>query len=389
MSTTKLSSARRIAIWEAHQRNCIFCSMPIYYESLEIDHIIPERFSENPDELKAVLIGYDLPLDFVLNSLNNLLPCHARCNNRKAGTLFGKSSALFYLEIASSKSKEAFEAERAALKRSRGDRVLASLSIALESGELSSGDVLDILKRIEQGVDAFEAISEIRFSNRIVQGLLKQQDAEALLDEPICPRVHGLDSLEMKKDENGKSSRLVVTTAREWAQARRSGYYAPNTYAIKEEAFFLRAYSFIRAMLAAKVADLSYVRNPKRGVYDLELLPVTLLPILSSDDEEEISKMHHAGTSIQDLVQSGKVIVEERSSHYLSLKYQGMGAAYWEIMRADLNDDGIEDILISHYKYALEGTLGVGAISILQRKSAIAKFELLAGDELLPESEGA
>ena len=40
----------------------------------------------------------------------------------------------------------------------------AKISIALESGELSSGDVLDILKRIEQGVDAFEAISEIRFS---------------------------------------------------------------------------------------------------------------------------------------------------------------------------------------------------------------------------------
>jgi hypothetical protein len=310
---------------------------------LEIDHIIPERFAENTDELKAVLIEYDLPSDFELNGLNNLLPCHARCNNRKAGMLFVKSTALFYLEIASSKSKEAFEAERAALRRSRGDRALASLNIALESGEISSVDVLRILKKIEQGVDAFEAISEIRFSNRIVQGLLNQQDAEALLDEPICPRVHGLDSLEMEKDDNGKSSRLVVSTAREWAQARRSGYYAPNTYAIKEEAFFLRAYAFIRAMIIAKVADLSYVRDPKRGIYDLELLPVTLLPILSSDDEEEISGMHDSGISIQDLVQSGKVIVEERSPYHLSLKYQSMGAAYWEIMRADLNSDGIED----------------------------------------------
>lgn len=38
-------------------------------------------------------------------------------------------------------------------------------------------------------------------------------------------------------------------TPREWAEAIRAGYFAANTYAIKEQAFFERAYAFIRLCL--------------------------------------------------------------------------------------------------------------------------------------------
>jgi hypothetical protein len=384
MSTTKLPTARRIAIWDAHQRKCIYCSTPIMYDLLEIDHIIPERFANDRIEFERILADYDLPSDFDLNHWNNLLPCHKRCNNRKTGMLFKKSTALYYLEIAASKSAFAFDAERRGIKRSRGESVLAALHIALEVGEITANDVRKILMQIESGVDAFEAISGITFSSRIVQGLLNQRDAEALLDEPICPRPHGLDSLDLLRENGSQSESISVTTPREWAEAIRAGYFAANTYAIKEQAFFERAYAFIMAMRVAKAADATFIAVPRKGIDSFNILPVTLLPYLSPDTEDEILKLHNAGMTIQYLVDDKQVQVDERSPNYVSLRYAGMGGAYWEILRADLNGDGIEDILVSYYIFALEGTFGAGGVCILSRTSPEAKFDLLPADQLSP-----
>jgi len=38
-----------------------------------------------------------------------------------------------------------------------------------------------------------------------------------------------------------------------------------------------------------------------------------------------------------------------------------------ELLRADLDEDGIEDLLIQHYTYAVGGTLGYGSIGVLRR----------------------
>jgi hypothetical protein len=42
-----------------------------------------------------------------------------------------------------------------------------------------------------------------------------------------------------------------------------------------------------------------------------------------------------------------------------------MGLYLYEILRADLNDDGIEDLLIGSYMWALEGTFGAGSTMVL------------------------
>jgi hypothetical protein len=49
-----------------------------------------------------------------------------------------------------------------------------------------------------------------------------------------------------------------------------------------------------------------------------------------------------------------------------------------EIMRADLDEDGIEDILVYWQDRALHGTYGDGGTFILSRRSAHAQFERLS-----------
>lgn len=138
------------------------------------------------------------------------------------------------------------------------------------------------------------------------------------------------------------------------------------------------------AMRVAKAADATFITDPRKGIDSFNILPVTLLPYISPETEDEILKLDGAGMTIQDLVDDLQVQVDERTPNYVSLRYAGMGGAYWEILRADLNGDGIEDILVSYYTFALEGTFGAGGVCMLTRSSPEAKFELLPAGQLSP-----
>ncbi len=314
------------------------------------------------------------------------MPVHHICNSRKTGLLFKKAAALYYLEIVASKSKQAADEEQNIFRRSRRNRVLASIQVALEAGELSRADVTAIVNRIDSGTDAIETIHELQFSNRIVKGLLSQSDVDKLLDEPILPRKYGLDELKMQRGFNGEAEYRSVYTCREWAIAVHEGFFAASGFGIKEEAFFKRVYSVLKALSIARVADRSYISRPFCGIDDLNLLPVTLLPQFgdASPFEDELSKMDKEGLTIADLVEKHEVVIEQKNRHYLSLVYRGMGKAYWEFLRADLNGDGIEDILLNTYEYATQGTLGYGDVMLITRLAADSKFEILSDSYFRP-----
>lgn len=386
MSLTKIQSARRIAIWEAHGRRCIYCNQLILFNDLEIDHIIPERLSKTPKRLVIVTKNYGLQDNFDLNSFDNLLPAHQICNSRKTGLLFKKSTALYFLEIAAAKAKQAAIEEQSIFRRSRRDRVLASLQVALEAGELSRADVTAITNKIETEPDAIETIHELQFSNRIVKGLLSQSDVDKLLDEPILPRKYGLDELKMQRGFNDEAVYCSVRTCREWANAVHDGFIAASGFGIKEEAFFKRVYSVVRALSIARVADRSYISRPFRGIDDLDLLPVTMLPQYGdgSPSEDELSAMEKQGLSIADLVKKHEVVIEQKNRHYLSLVYRGMGKVYWEFLRADLNGDGTEDILLNTYEYATQGTFGYGDVMLITKLADDSKFEILSDSYFHP-----
>jgi hypothetical protein len=114
------------------------------------------------------------------------------------------------------------------------------------------------------------------------------------------------------------------------------------------------------------------------------LLPVTLLPAISRDDEGEISSLAARGVSLEDLERQGRLTVEAASRNRLTFVRDYMGSAFWAILRADLNDDGIEDLLVSTYHWATEGTLGFGDVVILTRSGPSEMFRIVEGVSLLP-----
>jgi hypothetical protein len=48
-----------------------------------------------------------------------------------------------------------------------------------------------------------------------------------------------------------------------------------------------------------------------------------------------------------------------------------------ELLRADIDGDGIEEILIQYYTYAVGGTFGYGFVGTLHRSGPDAMFEFV------------
>lgn len=104
---------------------------------------------------------------------------------------------------------------------------------------------------------------------------------------------------------------------------------------------------------------------------DLDLLPASVLPCVSSEDEEAIARAK--GLSLGDILGRGEIRILRVSSSELSLEWN-WGLMLREICRADFDGDGIEDILCECYLWATEGTLGIGWTSILTRTTNDGDF---------------
>jgi hypothetical protein len=179
-----------------------------------------------------------------------------------------------------------------------------------------------------------------------------------------------------------KEEKIEVRTCREWAEAVLDGYDALSTYDIKEEAFFKRVYALIVALAQAKVPKHNFISDQKATIANFDLLPVDLLPILSGEESREMERFKSDGVSISDLIAQERVKIISSSPQSLTLHYNYMGLYLNEILRADLNDDGVEDLLIGSYKWTLEGTFGAGSTKVLTRFGIDQAFVIVNDIEL-------
>ena len=146
MAKYAFSAIERYAVWLAHGRRCFWCMEPIEFRHTTIDHVIPESLQEESAELKRIRSDYSLGTDFELNDYVNWVPAHGNCNSRKQHELFAPSPAL--IAILSGIRKKADEARRIelrVLKSTQRDKILGQLDSALETGEVSTLDLSEIV----------------------------------------------------------------------------------------------------------------------------------------------------------------------------------------------------------------------------------------------------
>ncbi|MHA2171304.1 MAG: HNH endonuclease [Candidatus Kariarchaeaceae archaeon] len=140
----------RYALWRAYSMKCFYCGMPIDFQNLTIDHLIPQSLEKDQNRLDKILKEYDITdiyPDFSPDDLLNLVPSHGNCNVRKSDDLLPKEVTLYYLTRINKKlPKVVYELDRLRISSQKGN-ILGRLGALLESGEISEQEVIETLSQ--------------------------------------------------------------------------------------------------------------------------------------------------------------------------------------------------------------------------------------------------
>ena len=206
--------------------------------------------------------------------------------------------------------------------------------------------------------------------------LIAKSDIESLRDEDL-----GFTTLRNDNDEQ-----IEVTTCREYESAHQRGYFAYSKYEMAAAVGFNHRCGLLNLLQEATTPQQSFISNPRVGVADLELLPFSLFPHgATADDNVE-------NLTYQTAVDTGRLVVEDVGQEFLriqgvwteiegermeSAKVQSLR----EVVRADFNGDGIEDVLLFSsdvwWTGGGSGGLPSSRTIVLTRESRDGKFEVI------------
>ena len=369
MSRKKFRAVEREAIWLAHKKKCAYTGELIDVSNFHIDHIIPESLAKDPTALKAAIAEFDLPADFDIHGYENLLPCQPRVNFQKCNSILRQTH--YFLSIAAEKKPKIEENLDHIEKRETKGKALILLQQYLELGHITPHEISEFLhQHAEQPKVIFELIEAMQFADATEVKFVAKADIESLRDRPI--RFGENKHIDGVTLTNRKGKQIYVRTCREYESALEQGYSACSNFEFKMSTYFRHQCGLLKALQAATTPQQSFISNPKVGIVDLKLLPVSIFPIIG----DELANLELLEGTYEDKVNDGVLMVESACGNSLRIREpEGMGQSLVEVVRADFNGDDIEDILLFEYCYATHGTFGYGRIRILTRKSIHGQFE--------------
>lgn len=370
MSSQKFSFEEREAIWSAYNKKCIYSSEPLKIDNFHIDHIIPEEYSWKKIEFKELASNLGLGESFDIFGFENLVPCTPNANLRKNKLLFEKSAMLFYLKIAQSKKKRIIENLEKINRRNNKGKASVHILQYLEQGRLSPDEVSDILEKYRESPQAiFDLLKELKFEGSDDIDRVAKENIDTLMTMPVKmgdnEHISGLD---LWSEQSGE---IHVSSCNDYEKAILEGFLPKTNADIKLSVFFEHQCGLLKALKKASIPSESYLDKPHRGIVDLNLLPFTYFPYIGEIDGE-----YKGDETYQDKINKGELFIKRVEHNSITIEEpEGMGQLLIEVVRADFDGDGVEDILLYEYCYATHGTLGFGGIRVLTRKCADGFFE--------------
>lgn len=141
MSDYSFTESEKLAIYSADGEKCFYCSRPVDYSELQIDHVVPEKISA--EELKG--LQDVLPADFAINSIPNWVTCHQGCNIRKSSFVFDKKFLLYCIQMSTKRAAKAQRIMDDFKVQKQNGRLLGTLRVRIEKGHLDQAAVLAVL----------------------------------------------------------------------------------------------------------------------------------------------------------------------------------------------------------------------------------------------------
>ena len=168
-----------------------------------------------------------------------------------------------------------------------------------------------------------------------------------------------IDGVTLTKKEDDT---VYVRTCREYDSALERDYYPSSNFDVKMSFFFKHPCGLLNALEKASAPQKSFISDAKVGVVNLELLPFemfreNLAPKSSWDADRDLE------TTYQQKIDNQELVVTEKSQNVVNVEGFGMGQMLKEMVRADFNNDGIEDVLLFEYHHVTKGTYADGGLS--------------------------
>ena len=136
---------------------------------------------------------------------------------------------------------------------------------------------------------------------------------------------------------------------REYDEARKQGYYPNSNFDYKMSFFFMHPCGLLNALEKASVPKQNFISDAKVSILNLELLPFQIfaenLAGQSSWDADRDLE-----TTYQQKIDN-HIVVTKKRQNVLSVEGSGMGQTLKEMVRADFNNDGIEDVLLFEHQF--------------------------------------
>ncbi len=300
---------------------------------------------------KQVLQDYGLPLNFDINGLANLVPVCAGCNLKKKNYLSAPTTLNYQIENARRLADKVMVLEAKFNNEDETGLSFSQIKSLSEKGLLSPTELKTLFKTLE-GVTEYQLFHKLMFANGNIFEKITKNDIPFLLSLTV---IHGSEEegLELENDFGNKRR---VYSCGDWIKAHEEGFFPCTTYAIKMGSWFLTVESIVNALGKAQQSTKSFITHENVGICSLDLIPAKLLPYF----EEESDKYRHyaieSGKSFQDVINDGEANIRWIKPFSICIEYNGFGLMFREIFRADLNNDGIEDILLEGYTFVVDGT---------------------------------
>ena len=353
MSKTKIDDTLRLAIFDAYKGKCFYTGEPIFYQDFEVDHIIPESLARDIEEFRNRL---GLGDDFNINSIENLVPCKPGVNLRKKDSLFSDNTLLLYFEQTKARKSTVvalYEKIKEHKRHSNGykiiDKILASETISIDDFE----DYIRC-KKIEKWKEKKITLNyPIWFEDGVIKEVYVGDSRKDFLTKSLDLFNDGL-GVELIGDND---KRVKVHSLSKWKTYIDKGYVPYTNADIRMSGVFEYLDGLITALDKAQMHKITFVEGETMKDLVGRLSAQVLIDI-----EKELPSI-----SIGDLLKDGtaEIIDQGDSANSVCIRYGGFLNTFSEQFRADLTNDGIENIFCYVWRNADGGSMGWGETMIL------------------------
>lgn len=347
------STDARRALWEAWNERSAYSSEPVPYAALHIDHVIP---LDRPDLASALVANGLLPTDFDLNGFENLLPVAAHENLAKGADPFDEGVAVYYAQRARDKKPRVQEILERNTRSIRALGAYLTIKSRSERNEISIGDAFAYMAH------EFEGKVPLKFSPGVEGSEIASANsamAGQLLNKPFALGDGTINEVILTKlDQSGV---VKCKTSNEFIKGIESGAFPYTQADITIASMAYETTNLLLAIRDSKYAPDSALREPLINFSHLDRWAAEWI-VSSVMEPEERERFGQLGT-VSEAIEAGACAVLEQGPWEVFFDIpHGIDLLLRELMRADLDGDGNEEILVFYYNTAARvgGTLRAG-----------------------------